>query len=267
MFGPQLYILTWLLLSGLNASFFLDSVLNSLNMHPLIAAAYLYFAMAAAKCAKKRFISAEPVLIFMIKAVIFDWGGVLIKNPDNGIDDYSARRLKAAKENFTAARKKFISDFDRGAVSEKGFWKLVCAELNVNEPKEGPLWRAAFEHAYRENKGVFSLAKTLRRNGYKVGFLSNTEQPAMKFFHEQNYDVFDVTVFSCAEHLIKPEKGIYLLALKRLGVEADEAVFIDDKEKNVEGAKKAGLHATLFKGVEQLRDELNGLSVKFTASF
>ena len=45
---------------------------------------------------------------------------------------------------------------------------------------------------------MFSLASKLKSDGYRVGLLSNAEIPAMKFFEEQRYDMFEATIFSCA---------------------------------------------------------------------
>jgi FMN phosphatase YigB (HAD superfamily) len=102
----------------------------------------------------------------------------------------------------------------------------------------------------------------LKKNGYKVGFLSNTEIPTMNYFYENGYDrYFDVKIFSCVEKTVKPEGKIYLIALEKLKVKPQEAVFIDDKPKYVEGAKKVGINGILFKTAEQLRKELAAFSI------
>lgn len=78
----------------------------------------------------------------------------------------------------------------------------------------------------------------------------------LDFFHEKKYGFFDVTVFSCMEGLIKPDRKIYEITLKRLGVKPKEAVFIDDKEENVNSAKNIGINTILFKDLEQFKKEL-----------
>ena len=83
----------------------------------------------------------------------------------------------------------------------------------------------------------------------------------MIFFYEQGYDMFDILVFSCKEGVRKPEKKIFELTLKKLGVHAPEAVFIDDKKENVKSAEKIGLKTVLFKNILQLKKELVSLSI------
>jgi putative hydrolase of the HAD superfamily len=103
---------------------------------------------------------------------------------------------------------------------------------------------------------VFALAVSLREKGVKTALLSNTEKPAMQYFHELDYDMFDVKVFSCAEGVIKPKREIYQLTVGRLGTKAERSVFIDDKTKYINGAQQAGLGAILFESVSQIKSEL-----------
>jgi putative hydrolase of the HAD superfamily len=58
---------------------------------------------------------------------------------------------------------------------------------------------------------------------------------------------------------MKPEKRIYELAVERLEVAPQEAVFVDDFLHNVEGAQVAGLHALQFRSPTQIRAELDQL--------
>jgi len=50
--------------------------------------------------------------------------------------------------------------------------------------------------------------------------------------------------------------------LKKLGVKAEEAVFIDDKEINIDGAKKAGMKGIVFLNYQKLVQDLKLLGVK-----
>ena len=196
-----------------------------------------------------------------IKAVIFDWGGVLIDDPEEGLMQYCSDALGVSKEEYIEAHKRFAPDFRRGSVTEDAFWGSVCGELDVAAP-QGSLWGRAFEAIYRPKEEMFALATSLQKNGYKTALLSNAELATMKYFHGQGYDMFDVLIFSCAEGTKKPERKIYELALERLGTKASESVLIDDRLTCIDGAKQVGLNTILFESIEQVKATLEGLDVK-----
>lgn len=201
----------------------------------------------------------------MVEAVIFDWGGVLIENPTEPMIRYIADALGVRRGAFaTGVAHPLMLQFQKGYVTEDQVWERVCEDLNVPVPVVASLWKAAFQHAYRPREEMFSLASQLRQSGYKTGFLSNTEVPAMEFFHEQRYTMFDVAVFSCAEGTVKPEQQIYEIALQRLVVVARQAVFIDDRIDFIAGAEQAGLNTILFESPQQVQERLRELGVGFS---
>jgi epoxide hydrolase-like predicted phosphatase len=103
---------------------------------------------------------------------------------------------------------------------------------------------------------VQSLKKT-----YKVGLLSNAWMNIRKNLSAWHgfVDVFDVSIFSSEVGLRKPDERIFRMILDRLGVEAQEAVFIDDFAENIAGADKLGIHTIQFRNREQAIAELSRL--------
>lgn len=192
----------------------------------------------------------------MIKAIILDWGGVLIDNPVPGFIKYCAEYLKVSEEKFKNIVIKFYFDFSRGLITENTFWKKVCYELNVSEPIVNSLLAESFKSVYSEKDEVIAVISSLKNDGYKIALLSNTETPMVDCFREKKYEFFDVTVFSCIEKTAKPDRKIYEIALDRLAVKPHEAVFVDDKEENIAAAKNIGINTILFKDSDQFKKEL-----------
>jgi FMN phosphatase YigB (HAD superfamily) len=197
----------------------------------------------------------------MIRAVVFDWGGVLIEDPAPGLVVACASHLDAAVEAVQAAFARYGPDFQRGRLSEAEFWECVCGVCSCARPTLPSLWGYAFGEVYRPREALFDLAGALRRCNVKTALLSNTEQAARVFFHAQGYDMFDVCVFSCDEGVIKPEAAIYRRTLNELEVPPEQAVFIDDRMEYVNGALDIGMQAFQFESVAACVARLQALGI------
>jgi epoxide hydrolase-like predicted phosphatase len=195
-----------------------------------------------------------------IESVIFDWGGVLIDDPRPGLLRYCSEAFGVPLEDYTPVHDSFLDEFGKGKISEERFLQQISCKLGKSMPPVR--WYEAFHSAYVPKQEMFCIASSLHDKGYKISLLSNTELPAVEFFHEQDYDMFDVLVFSCVEGVIKPERRIYEITLKRLGSKAGQAVFIDDRQDYIRGAEDVGLNTILFKSIGQVKDELARLGVE-----
>jgi FMN phosphatase YigB (HAD superfamily) len=72
-------------------------------------------------------------------------------------------------------------------------------------------------------------------------------------------ELVDLMIFDGEEGVAKPDARIFELALLRLDVQPAEAVFVDDKEQNVEAAQQLGMHGVHFKNTAQAIAEVQGL--------
>jgi len=85
--------------------------------------------------------------------------------------------------------------------------------------------------------------------------------PSFRVKYPDMFDHFRDIVVSGDEKMMKPDPAIYRLALDRFGLQAEEAVFIDDNADNVAGAAALGIHAILFTDEPALRAELVSLGL------
>ncbi len=182
-----------------------------------------------------------------IQALIFDMGGVLLQIGDETPRRQIADRLGLSLDAIYAAI--FDSELARramrGELSYEAHWAWVCAELGLCSDDCADLhtefWRVdVIDH---------ELAAYLRslRGRYKIGLLSNAwDDLRRKLVRWGVADLFDDVVNSAEVGLAKPDPQIYTLALDRLGVLAPEAVFVDDRLENVEGARQVGMYAVQY---------------------
>lgn len=196
-----------------------------------------------------------------IEGVLFDWGCVLIDNPGPGLMSYCAKALGVSVEDYTRVHNHRGEPFQKGAIREEVFWRRVCDELGCAVPSQPSLWGEAFRAVYSPREEVFDLVRRLRENGCETSLLSNTEVPAMEFFFELRYDAFDAATFSCAEGVVKPQREIYEIASRKLGLTTTQCVFIDDKPEFVEGAQATGMKGIVYGSLAQVERELADLSL------
>ena len=192
-----------------------------------------------------------------IKAVIFDWGGVLIDDPRPALMQYCAEAFDVLVDVYIQTHDKFLDDFQKGLISEQSFWEKICKELKKPMLARNSLWVDAFRAAYSPRPEVFAFAAELHNKGYKTALLSNTEAPAMQMIQQLDYDMFDELIFSCAEGTVKPEKKIYDIAIGKLDLLSEQVVLIDDKAEFINGARQAGLKGIVFKNLKQVKKDLS----------
>jgi len=96
------------------------------------------------------------------------------------------------------------------------------------------------------------------RPRFKTGLLNNTWSETRKETDERFHllDVFDVLVYSAEVHLAKPDPRIFYLALEWLGVQPQEAIFVDDFPANIEAAKALGIHGVRFEDSQQAQQDV-----------
>ncbi|MBU0497927.1 MAG: HAD family phosphatase [Candidatus Thermoplasmatota archaeon] len=192
----------------------------------------------------------------MIKAIVFDWGGVLIDSPTPYMLRFLSEQLNIPVEQLRKTLIKYKDSFQKGLVTETEFWHKIKNDLPITIEKKFSLWKKGFITSYHEKTEMFHLAQKLKDQGFIIGFLSNTEEPATQYFLERHYTVFDEILFSCKEGCIKPQKEIYTILINRLGLQPHQILFIDDKKDNIVGAQKEGIQGILFVTYEQLKSSL-----------
>jgi putative hydrolase of the HAD superfamily len=194
-----------------------------------------------------------------LKAVIFDIGGVIEITPRTGWGRRWALRL-GLDENELASR--LESAWAGGETGRRTLLEIERRTAESLELKIGDL-RALMEDVWREYLGTLNveLAEYFAalRPRFRTALLSNSfvgarERERAAYALER---LCDVVVYSHEEGMTKPDPRIYQLVCQRLGVRPSEAVFVDDTEVCISGAKRAGLTAVQFRDTQQTIAELN----------
>jgi epoxide hydrolase-like predicted phosphatase len=93
---------------------------------------------------------------------------------------------------------------------------------------------------------VVARARELHQAGYKTAILTNNVREWGEGWKSTiPMDLFDAVIDSSDVGVRKPDPEIYRIACERLAVEPGTAVFLDDNEANVKGARAVGMEAVL----------------------
>jgi putative hydrolase of the HAD superfamily len=184
-----------------------------------------------------------------LRAVIFDYGRVLSLPPSAADWQALASATDLPVETLHNRYWEFRDAYDRKEVSAADYWvKVAGRELTENELIE----LIAMDDAQwtRVNDDMLHLARQLKEAGVKIAILSNMQSDMLKVMRAKFawLPEFDTQMYSCEIGMVKPEREFYLECARRLGVEPAQSLFLDDKDKNIVGAAKAGMHALIFDG-------------------
>lgn len=193
-----------------------------------------------------------------MKAVIFDFGGVLIDwNP------YYLYRKVFTNDTEIARLLQEIHFDEWNRYFDQGYpWALGIAEMCRLYPARADMIHL-FDERWLETLGTtfkanIALVEAIKNSGTPVYGLSNWSaakfslvRPRYEFF-----DLFADMVISGEVKIAKPDPRIYKLLLERNSLRAGECIYIDDTEDNFHVASQLGLQAIHYQSSGQLHQEL-----------
>lgn len=192
----------------------------------------------------------------MIKAIVLDMYGVILKETGDGFVPYVQQifpNLKAEDiwEPWDRA--------DLGEISSLEVWKLLGFQGDLEQIEKNYL------DTIEINMGFYDFAKQTKEN-YKLALISNDSGRWSKYLREK-FDLnqyFDVISVSGDLKIKKPDERIFNLTLEKLGLKPAECVYVDDRRFNLEAAKALGMDTVLFNSRDvqfegQVVNEFQGL--------
>ena len=186
--------------------------------------------------------------------LIMDFGGVITYSLFERCRDIERLyRLPDGSLNWTgpfdSAGDKFWQQYLSGQISERDYWYIRCGELGQILREEITIRKLVtdlrnFKSSVRPE--AETLIRQARAQGCRVGLLTNE----LELFHgPEVYDAFeilgsfDAIVDATHTGILKPEPQAYQLAVEALDASFESVVFVDDQQKNVDGAIACGIEA------------------------
>lgn len=202
----------------------------------------------------------------VIRAVLFDFGGVILSSPFEAFAAYERRaglpkgfiravnatdpdrNAWARLERSELDLERFVVEFEREALalghSVDGIEVIACLHGDLRPRMVDAIRRCRERHSTALLTNNFLTGNPDWSSGGSFG-------PIL--------DLFDVVVESSVVGVRKPEPAFYELALDRLGVQARDAVFLDDLGVNLKPARSMGMTTIKVTDPDAALDELGEL--------
>jgi epoxide hydrolase-like predicted phosphatase len=195
-----------------------------------------------------------------IRAVFFDLGGVILRTEYQAPRQHLAEKLGMEYDDLV----KVVFDSESGykasigAITPDEHWAAVIKRLK-RPASELEAIRHEFFAGDIIDRTLLEFLRSLRGT-YKTGLISNAWGDLRDYIVREKFDdAFDHMIISAEVGAVKPEAKIYQIALEQAGIQANEAVFVDDFAVNIEGCEKVGMQGIYFEDSESTLQQLKEL--------
>lgn len=201
-----------------------------------------------------------------LPTLFFDVGGVILTNGwDTGSRKAAAEAFGLDYPQFQTRHEMLKTAMETGRLSLDAYIrKAVFHRSRSFAPEE--FCQFMFSRSQLLDGGAtLDWLRTLAKAGKYRLFTLNNESQELHEYRVRSFklgEVFHGFLTSCYLGQVKPDEAIYLNALGIAGCPRDRAIFIDDRELNVEPATALGLHAIHYTGLDALRESLREFGVE-----
>ena len=203
-----------------------------------------------------------------IKTIFWDIGGVLLTN---GWDRYQRARvlmpLGVDLAEYEPRHEVANYYWERGHIDARAFFERTVFAPQARDFTFAELWPRVCAESKVLHPGSFDILQSLqalRASGQLKLATLNNESIELNEYRLDAFGLrssFDFFVCSGYVHEMKPLADIYRAAILISGQPASSAVFIDDKQENIEAARSHGMQGIRFESPEQLRSSLAELEI------
>ena len=198
-----------------------------------------------------------------MKAIIFDFGGVLLRTQDRqgrrkweeklGLEEWESEVIVFGNDMGTKAQ--------MGEITNEKLWEWIGRRFNLS-PRELTEFQHDFWAGDVLDSDLVDYIRSLKKY-YQIAMISNATDTLRQNLRDRHRiaDVFDLIVCSAEEHVMKPHKEIYLRTMERLGCDPAEVVFVDDSEPNIQAARTLGMCTVHFRPSTDVPSEFMKLGI------
>lgn len=198
-----------------------------------------------------------------VTALFWDVGGVILSNGwDRAARSEAAQKFGLDWEEFQDRHELASPAFETGQITlDTYLQRTVFYRKRAFTRDEFVAFMFAQSEEFPDSRAVLSALAQTRK--YLLATINN-EPLELNVRRIEMFNLrreFEAFFSSCFVRIRKPDEGIYRLALEVTQRRAEECLFIDDRELNLECARQMGMHTIHFQSAAQLRQELEASGV------
>ena len=201
-----------------------------------------------------------------IETIFFDFGGVILKQPNEQIETVEeSPKVKdhpEIEEMLKTRMIQLVKDICLGKLPEDYLWTMMAEKWHLR-PTVIRFLKRRLSSNRQLNQPIVDFMAELHGQ-YQVSILSNAGDQTRKLL-EDTYQLkryVDEIIISAEEGVIKPDRRIFEIAMSRLGTTPERSLLLDDHLPNVMAAREFGMHAVQFisphQAIETVRIHLDG---------
>jgi HAD superfamily hydrolase (TIGR01509 family) len=201
--------------------------------------------------------------ISIIRCVFFDLGHVLINVDIDKCLRSCAKKSDVPLAEWIKAKQSdgiINKDFELGKITPIQYYEQLCSVFKLKMTYDE--FVETYCNIFSLNPKVEVIARRLVSK-VKLSIISNTD--ILHYSHIVNtYEImslFENPITSFEVGIMKPETEIYQLALDKMGVKAEQSVFVDDRLENVKGAENVGMYGIHYHTNTDLQKEFARFSL------
>ena len=201
----------------------------------------------------------------MIKAVVFDMGGVILRlNVPRCINRFKTEAGFMDIEDFINIYQQqgFIGEFEAGKIDEDGFYANCLAHSRPGTSRQ-TISDCFCSLLDGTNEDAVELIRSIRGK-YRLFLLSNNNPISLALLGEELAkkglpidETFEKKFCSFQLKMQKPGKGIYLKAIEGIGLDPSEILFIDDSPANLQTARELKIQTLQYFQDLDIRESFN----------
>ncbi len=201
-----------------------------------------------------------------IRAIGFDFGGVLYGGTEKSVMRQIAAMLGVPYHDFN---EEYYKRNQESNVHNKPYAEVhtEIAKLYTKDPNIGDVVKNIHQKdalGKKLNTELVEWIKQIKQSGFKVGIFTNNTTDVRSYLNSSGLTaLMDEICISSEIGYQKPDPKAFSIFFEMLGVQPNEAIFVDDTERCLESASTVGYTPLLYTSNEKLKQDLNHLGIKW----